>query len=276
MFKGGMLADLKYLFDHLNEFEKFKKDEKTAIITDIDGTISKIVLNPDEAIISQIMENTLRKLANKFQLVGVVTGRSVKNAKEMLNVEGLLYIGSHGLEYLKDDQSYIEPELEKYLPIIKKIAQNVQNSESCDIKGILFEEKGTCFTIHYRKCKDQEGTRRKILEAINGLGELENLKITEGRKIVEIRPKIGHNKGTILEKLVFENALEKIIYLGDDVTDVDAFNKLKELKKDGKVNGLGIVVVSEEVPEYVKENASFYVNGVDEVQKFFNWLLEEN
>ena len=265
----------KYLFDHLNEFEDFRKDEKTAVITDIDGTISKIVLDPYEATISQIMRATLKKLVNKFQLVGIITGRNVRNAEEMLEVEGLLYIGSHGLEYLKDDEIYIEPEVEEYLPLIQKVAQNIQTEEElCNIKNILFQEKGLCFTVHYRKCEDPEGTRRKILDAINELEGLEKFKITEGRKVVEIRPKIGHDKGTILEKLLFENALGKIIYLGDDVTDVDAFNKLKELKEESKVNGVGIVVVSEEVPDYVKENASFYVNGVEEVQRFFNWLLE--
>ncbi|HEX3013326.1 MAG TPA: trehalose-phosphatase [Methanobacterium sp.] len=265
----------KYLFDHLNEFEDFRKDEKTAVITDIDGTISKIVLDPDEATVSQIMKDTLKKLVNKFQLVGIVTGRNVRNAKEMLEVEGLLYIGSHGLEYLKDDEIHIEPEVEEYLPIIQKVAQNLQNEEELyNIKNILFQEKGLCFTVHYRKCEDPEETHRKILEAINEMEGIEKFKITEGRKVVEIRPKSGHDKGTILEKLIFENALEKLIYLGDDVTDVDAFNKLKELKEGDKVNGVGIVVVSEEVPDYVKENASFYVNGVEEVQKFFNWLLK--
>lgn len=268
------MADLKYLFDHLDEFERFRKDKKTAVITDIDGTISKIVLDPDKAVISRIMKNTLRKLVNKFQLVGIITGRNVRNAKEMLEVDGLLYIGSHGLEYLKDDEIYIEPEVEEYLPIIKKVAQDIQTEELCSIKDILFQEKGICLSVHYRKCEDPEGTRRKILDVINELEGLENFKITEGRKVVDIRPKIGHDKGTILEKLVFENAVEKIIYLGDDVTDVDAFNKLKKLKGEGKVNGVGIVVVSEEVPEFVKENASFYVNGVEEVQKFFSWLWE--
>ncbi len=268
------MQDLKYLFDHLDEFKGFK-DKNTAIITDIDGTISKIVLNPNEAVITQIMRKTLEKLVSKFRLVGVVTGRSARNAKEIIGVEGLLYVGSHGLEYMKDDEIYIEPEVEEYFPLVKKVAQNIQSEEElCNIRNILFQEKGLCFTVHYRNCEDPEGTRRKILDAINEMEELDKFKITEGRKVVEIRPKIGHNKGTILEKLIFESGLDKVIYLGDDITDVDAFNKLKELKEDDKVNGEGIVVISEEVPEYVKENASFYVNGVDEVQKFFNWLLE--
>ena len=265
----------KYLFNHLNELESFRKDKKTAVITDIDGTISKIVLDPYEATVSQIMRATLEKLVNKFQLVGIITGRNVKNAEDMLEVDGLLYIGSHGLEYLKGGEIHIEREVEEYFPLIQKIAQNIQSEEElCNIKNILFQEKGLCFTVHYRKCEDPEWTHRKILDTINELEGLEKFKITEGRKVVEIRPKIGHDKGTILEKLIFENAVEKIIYLGDDVTDVDAFNKLNELKENGKVNGAGIVVVSEEVPEFVRENASFYVNGVDEVQKFFNWLLK--
>ena len=264
-----------HLFNHLNELEDFRKDVKTAVVTDIDGTISKIVLNPDEASVSQIMKVTLKKLVHKFSLVGVITGRNVKNAEEMLGINELLYIGSHGLEYLKGGEIHIEPEVEKYLPIIQKIAQNIRGmKELCNIPDILFQEKGLCFTVHYRKCEDPMGTRRKILDTINEMEGLEKFKITEGRKVVEIRPKIGHDKGTILEKLVIENALEKIIYLGDDVTDVDAFNKLKGLKGEGKVNSISIVVVSEEVPEFVKESATFYVNGVEEVQKFFNWLLE--
>lgn len=263
----------EYLFDHLDAFERFK-DSKTGIITDIDGTISEIAPTPDEAVITPIMRDSLKKLTDKFKLVAVLSGRSVEDARRMVGVDGLLYVGNHGLEYLKDGEKYIEPEVEKYLPAIKKVTKDIQSGELRKVDGIIFEEKGVCFSIHYRLCEDPEKAKKMVLDTLENTRKSTDLKIREGRKVVEIRPPIGHDKGTILQKLVTENQLEKVIYLGDDITDADAFYKLKELKNEG-LDGESIVVVSREVPDYVKENASFFVESVDEVGEFFNWLSKD-
>ena len=62
--------------------------------------------------------------------------------------------------------------------------------------------------------------------------------------------------------------------MGDDITDFDAFTKLKELEKIGKIKTASILVLSSEIPDYVKNSSLFYVNSVDEVQRFFKWLLK--
>lgn len=261
----------KYLFDHLDAFERFK-DSKTGIITDIDGTISEIAPTPDEAVITPIMRDSLKKIAEKFKLVAVLSGRSVEDARRMVGVDGLLYVGNHGLEYIKDGEIHIEPEVEKYLSAIKKVTKDVQEGDLSKIEGILFEEKGICFSIHYRLCEDPKKAKKMVLDTLEDAQKYTDFKIREGRKVVEIRPPTAHDKGTILQKLVTENQLEKVIYLGDDITDADAFYKLKELKKERLVDGESIVVISREVPNYVKENASFFVESVYEVGKFFDWL----
>jgi len=261
----------EYLFDHLDAFEKFK-DSRTAIITDIDGTISEIAPTPDKAVVSPLMRSLLKKLTDKFKLVAVLSGRSVEDARRMVGVDGLLYVGNHGLEYIKDGEIYIEPEIEKYLPAIKKVTKDIQSGELRKVDGLIFEKKGVCFSIHYRLCEDPEKAKKMVLDTLENTRKSTDLKITEGRRVVEIRPPIGHDKGIILQKLVTDNQLEKVIYLGDDITDADAFYKLKELKNEGLVDGESIVVISREVPEYVKENASFFVESVDEIGKFFNWL----
>ena len=104
-----------------------------------------------------------------------------------------------------------------------------------DYECILFQDKELSFTVHYRLCDDGEEIRKMALDVITSIKESRGLKIAEGRKVIEIRPPVGHDKGTILQKFIFDNNIKKIIYLGDDITDVDAFNKLNKLKNEGKV-----------------------------------------
>ena len=78
----------------------------------------------------------------------------------------------------------------------------------------------------------------------------------------------------LLEKIIEKYDLKRVIYLGDDVTDFDAFTKLKELEKTGKIKTASILVLSSEIPDYVKSSSLFYVRNVNEVQRFFKWLLK--
>ena len=263
----------KYLFNHLDELEEFKNDNKTSIITDIDGTISKIVSTPMEATVSGDMKNRIAKLLDKYPLTGVVTGRSIENALDMLEIRELIYIGNHGLEYLKNGEIHIDSDVEKYIPLIKELADEIK-AKLKDKDCILFQDKRLSFTVHYRLCDNADEIREIALNIISKLEVSKQLKIAEGRKVIEIRPPIGHDKGTIIEKLILENNIKKIVYLGDDITDADAFSKLNELKRINKVKSVNIVVFSKETPDFVKQNADFYVKNVDEIQKFFDWLTD--
>jgi len=264
----------KYLFNNLKYLENFKKDNSTAIVTDIDGTISEIAPTPDEAVVTDSMRNELVKLKEKFRLVAVISGRSALDAREMVGVEGLLYVGNHGLEFLKNGQLFMYPEVKSYLPKIKETGQKLKDGDLSCINGLIFEDKGICFSIHYRLCNPSENVREKILDILENDPECKNLKISEGRCLVELKPPLGCDKGTILSNIIEEYSLDKIIYLGDDVTDTDAFKRLKELDDQETFRGASVLVLSDEIPSYVKKNSSFFINGVDEVLKFFKWLLD--
>jgi trehalose 6-phosphate phosphatase len=263
----------KYLLDNLDYLKTYKNDTSTAIVTDVDGTISEIAPTPDEAVVTESMRKELVKLNKKFQLIAVISGRSVLNAREMVGVEGLLYVGNHGMEFLKNGQISIDPSVEKYLPQIKKTGQKLKNGDLSQINGLMFEDKGICYSIHYRLASSPENIREKLLTTLQDDPECKNLKISEGRRLVELKPPINLDKGTMLESIIDQYNLKKIIYLGDDITDVDAFNKLKELENEGKIKGDSFLVCSSEIPSYVKKHSSFFVNGVDEILKFFQWLL---
>ncbi len=264
----------KYLFDYLDDLSEFKNDNKTTILTDIDGTISEIAATPEEAVVSPSMKNELEKLNEKYKMVGVISGRSVINARSMVDVDGILYIGNHGMEYLIDDEIFIDTDAEKYLADIKRKAEELENSDLSKIEGLTFEDKGICLCIHYRKCEIPEDARKKILDELNDSINSNKLKLSEGRKNIELKPPISRDKGYILEKIIEKYDLNRIIYLGDDVTDVDAFTKLKALENIDKISTASILVLSSEIPEYVKNSALFYVRSVNEVQRFFKWLLK--
>ena len=263
----------KYLFNHLEDLYEFKND-KTSILTDIDGTISEIATTPEEALVTPSMQKVLSKLKEKFQMVGVISGRSAMNAKAMVGVDGIIYVGNHGMEYINGNEIFIEPEALNYLENIKRSVEKLKNSELSKINGLMFEDKGICIAIHYRQCELHENARKKILDAINNSIDASELKLIEGRKVVEIKPPINRDKGFIVEKIVEKYDLNRVIYIGDDVTDFDAFIKLKELEKTGKIRMASIVVLSKEIPDYVKSSSLFHVRSVDEVQRFFKWLLK--
>jgi trehalose 6-phosphate phosphatase len=263
----------KYLLDNLDYLKTYKNDTSTAIVTDVDGTISEIAPTPDEAVVTESMRKELVKLNKKFQLIAVISGRSVLNAREMVGVEGLLYVGNHGMEFLKNGQISMDPSVEKYITQIKKTGQKLKNGDLSQINGLTFEDKGICYSIHYRLASSPENAREKILTTLQDDPECKNLKISEGRRLVELKPPVNRDKGTILQSIIDQYNLKKIIYLGDDITDVDAFNKLKDLENEGKIEGASVLVCSSEIPSYVKKHSSFFVNGVDEILKFFQWLL---
>ncbi len=263
----------KYLFNHLKDLYEFKND-KTSILTDIDGTISEIANIPDEALVTPSMQKVLSQLKDKFKMVGVISGRSAMKAKAMVGVDGIVYIGNHGMEYIIGNEIFIDPEALKYLENIKRSVEKLENGELSKIDGLMFEDKGVCIAIHYRQCELHENVRNKILKAINDSVDASKLKLTEGRKVVEIKPPISRDKGFIVEKILEKYDTDRVIYLGDDVTDYDAFIKLKELEKKGRIRMASIIVLSKEIPDYVKNSSLFYVRSVDEVQRFFKWLLE--
>lgn len=262
-----------YLFHHLTALSKFRNSEDLAIITDVDGTISEIAPTPEEAEVSDSMNKLLTALNKKFKLVGVISGRSLSNVKDMVGVDGILYVGNHGLEYLKNGEKFIETEAEKYCQKMEELYKEIEKHHISKLEGLILENKKIGLCIHYRQCPSSEEAREKIRLALKEILNSDELKISSGRKIIEIKPPLIQDKGTILEKIAQEYNLKQIIYLGDDVTDYDAFTKLEELEKKKNIETASILVLSKEIPIYVKNSAKYYLNSVQEVQRFFEWLL---
>jgi trehalose 6-phosphate phosphatase len=262
----------KSLIDHLKEFEEYK-NPTTIIVTDIDGTISTITPLPHQAVITPDMKGILNEIQRKFKLLAIITGRSLEDALKMINIPDILYIGNHGMEYQRNNEIITDKKILSYIPQINNLHDKLKQESHTKIPGIIIENKNTSISIHYRSTKDPKKARKIIIQTLKNIENIKELQIKEGKKIIEVRPPIGNDKGKIINKIVKNYGGNQLIYLGDDVTDVDAFKEISKLSNEKEIKGTSILVQSNETPEFVKNNAEYYVNSVEDVENFFKWLV---
>ena len=236
------------------------------LITDFDGTISEIVDSPRGATISPAIRSYLSILSKRLDVVACVSGRQVEELRRMVGVSGVVYIGNHGLEWWEAECFRPVDGLSQYTEKVKVIEGELESLLA--IEGIFFENKGPSLSIHYRLCLDREGVRGEVLKAIDGSTEARGFQIMEGRMVVELRPPIGVNKGSAVLELVDGYRLQGGIYIGDDITDVDAFRAIRS----GSLDGLAVSVIANETPRGLGEEVDLYLNGVADVESFLGWL----
>jgi small conductance mechanosensitive channel len=243
------------------------------LFTDLDGTLSPIAPTPEEASVPAEVKEALAALRRRARVVAVISGRPAAQAQKMVDIDGLVYVGQHGLETWAEGKVSLAPGAEEYLDIIARVADEVAGVAR--MPGVFIERKGITASIHYRKAQDPEAARSAILAALVRSPNASGLKITEGRKVVEVRPPLPVNKGTILKSLVKEHGLRGALYLGDDVTDMDAFYAVHELRETGGLQALGIGVVSpENRPDFLAV-IDLKLTSVEEVERLLRWLAVE-
>lgn len=256
----------EYLFDSLHDMEYLKEPE-AAIITDVDGTISEIAPTPESASVDDEMRKVLVELSRRHRVLAFISGRSVADALRMVGVPDAIYVGNHGLEYIMDGEYHSFGEAERYTPIIKRCLMELR--DEIPEKGVIFEDKGICSAVHYRQCRDPEAAREMILETLKNIPESRRIRVDVGRMIVELKPPIEYNKGVIVREIIERYGVSSAVYLGDDVTDANAFRELRRMEASGEVRAATIIVLSKEIPDDIKSTAEFFVCSVDEVLKFF-------
>ena len=234
------------------------------LITDIDGTISVMAATPAEAVVTEPARSALRRLAERLAFVGVVTGRSASVGEVLVGVPGLLYIGNHGTERRHNGRSEIHPEAaasaEKLSQALTEVYERV-NAVGAGTE-LVVEDKGLSGSIHYRLAPDPERARAILVEIANEVAAAAGLLVSEGRLVVELRPRVHVNKGTALVDLVHEHRLKGVVFLGDDLTDVDAFRAVRQLREAGDIDGLRVGVLAPETQPEVLAEADVTVPSV--------------
>jgi len=141
-------------------------------------------------------------------------------------------------------------------------------------EGLIIENKGITATVHYRRSPDPAQAEKQILEAIGNSPEAKQLLVMPGRMAINLLPPIAANKGAATLELIAEYHLRRGIYLGDDVTDIDAFRAIHAASPDSDFQGWAIAVTGEETPPELIGEADFTLKGVRQVARFLEWLSQ--
>ena len=259
---------LNIVKDNLKTFIFIKEHpDESIIFTDVDGTLSEIAENPTAAIVAPKIKDIIARVADIYKVVAI-SGRPPREIKKMIGSENIIYVGSHGWERLENNQltakgSSLEEEGIKEIKTL--LARSMRR------QGIYFEGKENGLAVHYRLAENRDKIKEEIIEAVGPLVKHLGFKVILGKMVVEISSNLT-DKGEAMADIIREFDKVKVLYIGDDQTDVDAFMKLKELRGESVIKGFALGVLSPEVPDSVKAEADYFFRSVDEVAFFLQWL----
>jgi trehalose 6-phosphate phosphatase len=241
------------------------------LVTDVDGTISPIVADPAAARVTPRAKELLAALSGVLPLVAVISGRAPGDVRARVGVEGVVYVGNHGFERWVDGQVVPMPDAAAFRPRLDAAIRALRPHLA---PGMELEDKGATLSIHYRRALDPEAAARDFRPLAINAAETGGLTFHEGRMVFELRPPLDVNKGTAFRRLVAEYNLAAALYLGDDVTDIDALLAARDMRAGGVCDAYGVGVLSEGTPEAVADSADFTVpSGVSGVEALLSWLL---
>lgn len=243
-----------------------------ALMLDIDGTLAPIAPTPDAAVVPPQTRDVLRRLVELPDVhLALVSGRSVADALRMLHVEGAWVVGNHGLELrtAAGEVSAVDEALGFEAAIAA--AANALAPIARSAPGALVENKHWTVTLHYRLV-DPEEAPALIGHARDVAREL-GLRVSEGRRVIELRPPIDVNKGTAATAFAKRvGAVEggSVLYAGDDQTDEDAFRALRALTASAVT--VRIMSLVEEQPSS-STDAEFVLPSPKEMRGALEWLI---
>jgi trehalose 6-phosphate phosphatase len=228
--------------------------EQAAVLLDVDGTLAPIVERPEDAAVPEETRAEVQRLAEKYGLVACVSGRSSADAHRLVGLDGIEYVGVHGLE--------ADPDAQRFAPQLEAFAERIAWPWTVESKA------GVTLSFHYREAEDEaEATRRA--EDVARAAEEAGLKPHHGRKVLEVRPPVEADKGTAVRRLLDGRPLSRALYAGDDTTDLDAFRGLEEAGLDV---ALKVSVGSPEMNPRLLTEADLVLDGPGELLRFLQTL----
>ncbi|MFA5514926.1 MAG: trehalose-phosphatase [Desulfuromonadales bacterium] len=258
-------ADLPSALACQDEIAGHFNGKRPAVFLDYDGVLTPIVRHPQDALMSAEMRRTVRRLAELCP-VALVSGRDLRDVRQLAGIEGIAYAGSHGFDIqgpAGGDLAFRQGS--ECLPALDRAEQALQERLS-GIAGVRVERKKFAVAVHFRE--GGEKAEARVQAVVDGVrAATPGLRRTGGKKVFELRPDIDWDKGRavffLMRQLELDDADFVPFYLGDDLTDEDAFRALQG-------RGVGIVVRDEPRPSY----ADYALEDTEEVRLFLATLAQ--
>lgn len=220
------------------------------MLTDFDGTLAPVVADPLGAEALPGTAELLRRLARRYAVVAVVSGRPVDYLQPRLGGERVLLSGLYGLEGMAAGERVEAEGAGQWAPVVADVV-----AQATERFGALVEDKGLSLTIHFRTAPEREAEVRSWASAETGRSRLV---VRPAKASVELHPPMDTDKGTVVESLA--TGLDAVCFLGDDVGDLPAFAALDRLAAYG-VHAVRVAVRTVEAPALLLERADLVVDG---------------
>ena len=248
--------------------------DRSAILLDVDGVLAPIVQHADDAHMPESTRRPLIEVARRYGVVACVSGRRASDARRIVSLGSIAYLGSHGSEVLMPGA--VAPELDRELQAWTRRVQAFTRDaydERLRRLRVRLEDKEAIAALHWRGVPDEEEAEsavREVAEAAEKAGFTPHW----GRKVLEIRPPVRIDKGAGIVAMLRNRDLAGALYVGDDATDIDAFHGLSELVEMGRLGtAVRIGVRSDEGPSALQREADAMVDGTDGVRELLQALL---
>jgi trehalose 6-phosphate phosphatase len=246
---------------------------RSAVLFDVDGVLAPIVEQPDDAHMPETTRRPLIEVAKQYAVVACVSGRRASDARRIVSLGSIAYLGSHGSEILR--AGTIAPELDRELQAwtdrVRAFANDAFNDDLRRLR-IRLEDKEAIAALHWRGVPDEEEAQAAITQ-VSRAAEDAGFVTHWGRKVLEIRPPVRIDKGAGILRLLHDADLAAALYVGDDLTDVDAFHGLDDLVSSGRIGtAIKVGVRSDEAPRQLQQEADFMVEGTAGVRDLLHTL----
>lgn len=245
-----------------------------AILLDVDGTLAPITRHPSDAAVPESTRTRLSAVAEQYGLVACVSGRRATDARRIVSIGRLTYIGNHGIELLPPGAS--EPELSADMQAWARQVQGFAAEEDTPELSrlrIRLEDKAAIAGFHWRGAPN-EAAAHAVAHEIAARAEAAGFATHWGRKVLEVRPPVTFDKGAGIEALLRGTAISAALYAGDDATDLDAFAALARMVDAGTLTTVVRVGVrSQEGPTAIVEEADLVVDGQLGINRLLDALI---
>ncbi|HKJ93919.1 MAG TPA: trehalose-phosphatase [Longimicrobiales bacterium] len=237
------MVAIVHAFDKMQAWrERRRLAGRMLVAVDFDGTLSPIVERPEDAAIVPAARAALSDLAARGDtVVAVVSGRSLADVRARVGLAGVFYAGNHGLEIEGPGLERVHPAAASARPHLAAAGRRLA-SELAAWPGVQVEDKGLTLSVHYRRA--DAGVGERVVAAARRVCDAASLRLTEGKKVVELRPAVDWDKGraTVFLLEVVAPGGAPVLFIGDDRTDEDAFRALGQ-------GGAGVLVSAAPPPD---------------------------
>jgi len=246
----------KHLFSEWGRVSRRLRSGPVLWLFDFDGTLAPIVRKPEGARLAPGVRKLLGALARRAGFrVGIVSGRSLREVRRKMALPGLILSGNHGLEISGLGAPFVHPQARAQAAALRRLAGRLRRGLR-RFPGVLVEWKGFSISVHFRLLASAQVARfkRDFRGLIRSRDASFSFLVRPGKEVFDVLPATSWNKGSAVRRIKKNLKPRTTLYVGDDLTDKDAFHAL----------GPGGISVS--VGKDDASGALYYLAGVSEIK----------